>query len=200
MRRIRAMSRFRLACAAACALLGFGLAGEGAIRSVNANDEPGPAIFKWVDQHGIAHYTTDKTRIPREIRRRMRSLDAIPDVAAAPPAPAADPNLVGPLPETPEHPEGWASRNAPPTPTPGESEKIEAAERSEQLDAMDAEIAGLEGEIANREEQLLALLATAQGDRVIDDAAFRQIAEELPELQADLEALRERRGELATAP
>ena len=193
------MSGVRLARALAWAPLCCGLLIAGGPAPA-ADDNPQPRIFKWVDEHGIAHYTTDESRIPRAIRKRMRSLGPTPDVAAPAPRRDGDADLIGPLPKTPPHPEGWASQNAPPTPTEDELEVIEAAERSAELEAMDAEIAGLEGQIADREEQLLAMLASATGGQLVDDAAFRQIADELPGLQADLEALRERRGELATAP
>lgn len=164
-----------------------------------ANDAPAaaPEIYKWVDEHGIAHYTTDKKRIPRSLRKRLRSL---PNVAAAPSPPEAAPDLIGPLPDQPGHPEGWVSRNAAPWPTEKQKEELEAAELAAEIVQVQEEIEGLEGEIADREEQILALLATAQGDTLRDDPAFRALAEELPDLQADLEALRERRGELTTPP
>ncbi len=103
---------------------------------------------------------------------------------------------MGPPPERPDHPEAWVSRNAPPRPTEEELQALEEAERSEALIALDREIAGLEGEIAAREEQLLVLLDTRSGDSIRDDPALRELADELPSLQADLEALRQRRVEL----
>lgn len=33
-----------------------------------------PTIFKWVDENGIAHYTTDRDRIPSAIRDRVESV------------------------------------------------------------------------------------------------------------------------------
>ncbi len=43
-----------------------------------------PTIYKWVDEHGIAHYTTDRDRIPSVIRDRVESVAA----KASPGAPA----------------------------------------------------------------------------------------------------------------
>lgn len=46
-----------------------------------------PTIYKWVDQNGVAHYTTDRGRIPREIRTRVErssTSSSAPDVAAPP--------------------------------------------------------------------------------------------------------------------
>lgn len=45
--------------------------------AAHAEDEAAPAvaptIYKWVDENGIAHYTTDRERIPSEIRDRVES-------------------------------------------------------------------------------------------------------------------------------
>jgi hypothetical protein len=48
-----------------------------------------PTIYKWVDENGIAHYTTDRDNIPSAIRDRVESRSAAtpaktPDVAAQP--------------------------------------------------------------------------------------------------------------------
>ena len=147
----------------------------------------------------MIRFSSRGARIPRAIRKRLRSLGATPDVAAAPPSAPPAP-IVGPLPERPERPESWVTRNAPPTPTERQAEEREAEERSAELDAMDEEIAGLEEAIADREEQLLAFLAAGNGDTLNEDGFFRALVREIPAMQADLESLRERRGELATTP
>lgn len=41
-----------------------------------------PTIYKWVDENGVSHYTTDKGRIPSEVRTRVER--ATPPVAAPP--------------------------------------------------------------------------------------------------------------------
>lgn len=56
--------------------------------ATHAQAEP-PAIYKWVDENGIAHYTTDRDKIPGAIRNRVESRGAAtpakaPDVAAPP--------------------------------------------------------------------------------------------------------------------
>jgi hypothetical protein len=33
-----------------------------------------PVIYKWVDEHGIAHYTTDRDRIPSSLRDRVEQI------------------------------------------------------------------------------------------------------------------------------
>jgi hypothetical protein len=34
-----------------------------------------PRIYKWVDENGIAHYTTDRSKIPSNLRGRIRSAE-----------------------------------------------------------------------------------------------------------------------------
>ena len=55
---------------------------------------PAPTIYKWIDEHGVAHYTTDRGQIPREVRNKVGKLgppDAAlrrtPVEASAPPIP-----------------------------------------------------------------------------------------------------------------
>lgn len=79
-----------LRTAAGSALLGLAFVG----RSLAADVSP-PTIYKWVDENGIAHYTTNKKRIPRNLRNRIRSVDEVKreqekaERAAAPSAAAA---------------------------------------------------------------------------------------------------------------
>lgn len=87
MRRLRV-----LRTAAGTALLALAFAG----RSLAADGSP-PTIYKWVDENGIAHYTTNKKRVPRNLRNRIRSVDEVKreqekaELDAAPSAaPAAD--------------------------------------------------------------------------------------------------------------
>lgn len=41
-----------------------------------------PTIYKWIDSNGVAHYTTDKRRIPNEVRTRVERV--APAVSAEP--------------------------------------------------------------------------------------------------------------------
>jgi len=67
----------RIALAACVALFAASLASRSAFA------EP-PTIYKWIDENGIAHYTTDKSRIPSDVRTRV---EHAPSVST--PAPAA---------------------------------------------------------------------------------------------------------------
>jgi hypothetical protein len=67
---------------AALALVAFALA----VASAAAEESARPRIYKWVDENGIAHYTTDRGRIPSNLRGRIRDADS----ARGAPAPAGD--------------------------------------------------------------------------------------------------------------
>jgi len=194
-----------------------------------AADEPkSPTIYKWIDEHGIAHYTTDRSRIPRSIRKRIQSVPRANESPA--PAPAAEPELIvvpsppepelvrpapalpvppemGPEPETtfaPDEPtgtrdEGWATVNVPEVlileDLPPEQAGLDP-KTAKELASLDEEIADLELEITRNEERLLALLAGGVSAAQSDNPELRAIAEDLPQLQADLAVLRERRDSL----
>ena len=85
---------------------------------------------------------------------------------------------------------------ASPAPRPLGSE-----ERAELAD-LDARIAEVEAEIARDEETLLELISAQESARhevLVDDPRFRDVAQRLPRLQADLERLRERRAQIEPA-
>lgn len=100
-----------------------------------AGAEEKPRIYKWVDANGIAHYTTDRDRIPKALRDRIQSIErsSPPVPAAAPeptPAPVAPPTagttLAPDLPGAagmPAAPEGGVVESqtaAAPAPAPGD--------------------------------------------------------------------------------
>ncbi len=67
------------------------------------------------------------------------------------------------------------------------------------LDELDREIAGIEEEISRDEETLMVILSETEGveeNSLVDDPRFRDVAQRLPRLQADLERLRERRARI----
>jgi hypothetical protein len=67
------MRRARAPLCAALALAVLALAATGA-----AQEEPArPRIYKWVDENGIAHYTTDRSKIPSNLRGRIRDADEV---------------------------------------------------------------------------------------------------------------------------
>jgi hypothetical protein len=67
------------------------------------------------------------------------------------------------------------------------------------LEQLDREIAGIEDEIARDEETLMLLLSETEAveqNVLVDDPRFRDVAQRLPRLQADLERLREQRARI----
>ncbi|HEY8494154.1 MAG TPA: hypothetical protein VIN04_09695, partial [Myxococcota bacterium] len=121
-----------------------------------------------------------------------------PPAAPAAPRPAAaedaqateyEGELAGAEPEAP-------AAVAAPAPRPlGSDERAELAD-------LDARIAEVEAKIARDEETLLELISAQESARhevLVDDPRFRDIAQRLPRLQADLERLRERRAQIEPA-
>jgi hypothetical protein len=99
-------------------------AAAGLARADDAEAPAAPTIYKWVDANGIAHYTTELSRVPRSVRGSVRALGgaegstesyATRDAGSAAPPPEAAPGE--PLPE-------WDVGDAPapaPAPTPAPS-------------------------------------------------------------------------------
>ena len=80
----------------ACSWLGWG---EPEVPTQGESEGP-PTIYKWVDEHGIPHYTTDRDAIPAPLRDRVRVRPRIAPAPAQPPAPAPPPaRAVDPRPE-----------------------------------------------------------------------------------------------------
>ncbi len=162
----RTAARFALVTALLAAL----------VTPARADEAPEVVIYKWVDENGIAHYTTDRERIPASLR------DRIPE-----PAPPRD--------------EAWARSDV--TPEAPAAEASPSVEAGPELPgaaptdpALEGQIAALEAEITRDEEALKALIRVAERARAADlaeDPAFRELARRLPKLQADLRALRARR-------
>jgi hypothetical protein len=204
-------------------LLALALLACGAASPARAADDEGPPprIYRWVDENGIAHYTTDPERIPKSLRRRyglpaepLRSEPLDARAPAPPPAP------------TPAGPEAWAAqekREAPPAPPGAAGEPAPAPEAgsewkegastdvaagpppgsaSERLAQIELRIAELSASIAADEDALSAWIGDpAAGDAVTlgDKPEFREIAKRLPKRIQELEALRRERDALETA-
>jgi len=173
-----------------------------------------PRIYKWVDENGIAHYTTDRGRIPAGLRGRAQPLGES-DGGAAPARGAPRDGF-----------DGWATRNRTqetatvpgdvwdeggtatvPGPasddgfTSAPVDPMTRAEREAEADQLDVRIAELEAAVTDDEEALKAMISdSASGGPLArgDDPEFRSIAARLPKQLAELRALRDRRAELET--
>lgn len=195
-------------------LLALALAASGLPGLAAAQDEPAPPrIYRWVDENGIAHYTTDAERIPKSLRRRFglpaqplarESLDARAPTSVVPPAPG-------------HGPDAWAAQEKSALPAveagPREGSPEELAEgfsevpvlrtadasSLDRLAQLELRIAELAASIAADEDTLSAFIGNpGQGDAVelSDTPEFRQIAGRLPKRLQELEALRNERDAL----
>jgi hypothetical protein len=88
-------------------------AAPAAARAEDGETPAAPTIYKWVDANGIAHYTTDLSRVPRSVRGSVRELGSEPPSegyagrdAAPEGAPAEE--------ASPEPPPEWDVGDAPP--------------------------------------------------------------------------------------
>jgi hypothetical protein len=125
---------------ALCLALAFGLAAPAAIaRTEDGAEAAAPMIYKWVDANGIAHYTTELSRVPRSVRGSVRALgsaapsegfaarDAVPGAAAPEAAPAGEPLPEWDVGDAP--PPAPAPAPATPPPAPGGGERWAESDR-----------------------------------------------------------------------
>jgi hypothetical protein len=195
---------------------------EGAEDQAAADESPAPTIYKWIDEHGVAHYTTDRDRIPRGLRNRVGKLPP-PDAALkrTPVEASAPPTPTRPVPSF-DAGEDWAVRDRSferprdawdegdpygnlPRPVSGEDDvfvsQAELEARRQRLEEIDERIASLQTDIAASEEALKALLVVPvlEGGgplAMADDPTFREAADRLPKLLSDLRALEDERAQL----
>ena len=175
-----------------------------------------PVIYKWIDENGIAHYTTDRERIPSAIRDRVESRGEVAAKSPEAAAQAVHEDLMRdavrkqaatgtPTAPIPAPSAGATAASEVPAPNPNAAPVAPAPvapvapEEQAQLDELDQKIDAVQGQIAQREETLAALISTPDEQRttpLVDDPQFREISQTLPKLQADLQTLRERRNKI----
>ena len=190
--------------AAALALLVAGLAGESGAQT---------PLYQWIDRDGVVRYTPDPGRVPGGYPSVLvepgMALPA-PRATAAAAEPAAEPPLgtssesdpfnapeqarrvqsesIGGTGSSPAEPAPSVATDAAPQPVAGTG--MSPSE-------IDARIQELEEAIARDEDALKDLISqtsSGQGDPVRNSDELREIGRRLPELQADLRALRDRRA------
>ncbi len=120
------------------------------------------AVYKWVDENGVAHYTMDREEIPPRLRMRLTPSSRL----VVEPAPG----------ETTTAPEGGLG---PPQP---ESESPEVQ------DPTDSDLAA---RIRRDREAIKEIISReAQGELSLgEDSRLREIAERLPRLQSEYRKL-----------
>lgn len=133
-------------------------------------------------------------------------------VAVAPPEPEEEPAVAGEAPAAESSPAapateaamavGRAPEPSAPAAVAAPAPRDLAPDEEEELAKLDAQISEVEAKIARDEEALMGLISSdeaARHDALVDDPKFRDIAQRLPQLQADLERLRERRAQIQPA-
>jgi len=182
---------------AALSLVALGLAACAFAGRSAAAEEPEPTIYKWVDQNGIAHYTTDRKRVPSNLRNRIQSVDELRRERGAPP-----PRALGGS-------EAWAVRDAGARPEQQpvgtasfrQIDPVSAARRTE----LDGRIRELETELAQEEQRLKELISEARLEEdkpapLYGRPELEELARRFPQLQADLAVLRAERRRLDQEP
>jgi len=191
-------------------------------------------LYRWVDELGVTHYTTDPDEVPRKFRStettipttRPRARARAPQARPAPtPTPTPKPEVAATAPASTSAPATEPAPQsvepsapalaapplvAPPPDAPQPTPEAPAAETSTTPtaptvfpgppstgalppdDPRAVEVAALEAQIATDRESLRQIISTKRWDsaELTSDPQIREIAERLPRLQAQLEALR----------
>ncbi len=154
-----------------------------------ASPDGASVIYRWVDTDGIAHYTTDLSRVPGSLQARA--------AAASTSGPAAE--TPGPRHST----DVWADRDRPPEANAGEALGeadfgVDAPERRARVLEIDGQIEGLLQEIAADEETLKQRIVGPDANPLTASAddEMRAAASRLPQLLETLRSLREERSTL----
>jgi hypothetical protein len=154
--------------------------------------------------------------VPTAAAVTTTAVSSPPPFVGQPPEPTApdlskpaDASGPGPKRQIPSAPATIESEGVAPEPT-GEKTRTATADLgprkpvdAAELADLDQQIAALEDKIAKDEDALTALISVPEPQRkgpLVDDPKFREIAKRLPKLQADLQTLRERRGQVQLAP
>jgi hypothetical protein len=160
----------------------------------------------------VSHYATDRERVPRAYRDSAELVkagaaaakDPLPPVEGEP-APRPEPGPVKveePRPGERAPVEAGPGPAAAPDAVPGEAPAPAAPAESEaqsgepaasEADPRQAELAALERELAARREELKELISESSFDssQVATNPRLRELAERVPRLQAEVEALRQ---------
>lgn len=161
-------------------------------------------VYRWVDELGMTHYTTDPETIPRRYRSSALEIVARPTRRPGPRISNAPGRAAAPLPSepaptspeptspTPSSPEPTARATPPARSGPPVLPGPPLAPALAPGDPRAAEVADLEARIATDRETLRQLISIKRWDsaELASDPSVREIAERLPRLQAELEALR----------
>jgi len=187
------------ACLAAC---GLSFASATASFSQDA-EETGPQIYRWIDENGIAHYTTELDRIPSALRGRAGTLGG--EKTSAPRSGSSDLWVSQDRGVSRQEQDEWfdeggtvvEGRVEPPL-DPAAQAAVQEEQAVAQFD-LDLRIAELQQVIQADEEALKTMISDPESGGPLasgDNLEFRTIAMRLPGRLQELKALREQRAAL----
>ncbi len=145
-----------------------------AVPALAEEDGAPPRIYRWIDENGLAHYTTDLERVPEELRDQPLRREAV-----SPQAPATI--------------DGWVQRERIPDPPAPDASGPSAG--GDALSALNARIAELEQAIAADEDLLKGDLTNAEAPT--SNEALKEVSERMPARLAELKKLQAERDALA---
>lgn len=148
-----------------------------------ASGEPSRSLYQWTDADGSVRYTAFPERIPssRASTRRVVEAGATARQNASAPRPGFESEV--PPPQAPASASASAPGPGPATPA---------------AHPLDARIAELEQRIETDEDTLKSLISDPErAAELRSSPQLREIGKRLPELQAELDALREQRAQAA---
>jgi hypothetical protein len=173
-----AIRRFALA---GCVLCWSVLAAVSAPADAESTENP-LTIYQWTDHDGNYRYPPERSRVPRYAR------DSIVTIQAGEAPPSKTPVYFNPDPK--------AAVITVPSPTAGPSEPYRPPASGDQWTEYDARVRKVESLIAEYEEALKAMVSAPGSDADTEvSPELREIARRLPQLQAELAALRRGRSD-----
>lgn len=159
----------------------------------DAPEDAPPRIYRWIDENGIAHYTTERDRIPAALRNRVGGLGR--DTPARPSLGGSSDAWVARDRALDADPEGWYEEGD----TPYVDPEFQAEQVEEQAIArfdLDLRIAELEMVIQEDEDALKTIVSDPNSGGPLasrENTEFRIIAMRLPKQLQELGALRNER-------
>jgi hypothetical protein len=161
-------------------------------------------IYRWVDENGVAHYTTDLSRVPGNLQGIAANTGTpVRVLGARAGGPGGDDWLARDRRRDPSEWDSGTEDFAPERPrlTPEERRALDA-ERQAQMDDIDVRIAELAADIAADEAMMKASVMDPDSGPLsaADDPQFREIALRLPGLLDELRSLQTQREAIESAP
>ncbi|MCP5057525.1 MAG: hypothetical protein GY937_12490 [bacterium] len=189
------IARFSRLAVAPALLLAVGIAAVSAAAQ-DAPEDTSPRIYRWIDENGIAHYTTERERIPAALRNRVGGIRQEKPARATYGGPS----------------DAWAGRDRAVSVDPdgwyedGDTTYVDPAVAAEQAEEqavalfdIDLRISELEIVIREDEEALKTMVSNPDSGGPLasgENETFKTIAMRLPGRLEELGSLRDQRAAL----